>query len=234
MNIQSYSQPVSLASVSERAEFLQKTYLHLACAIFAFAGISALLFKTEIPVKMLMLTRGTRFSWLIFMGLFMIIGGIARKLARSGSSVALQYLGLGLFVVLQSLFMCPMLLVADLKAPGAIAASGVITLTTFTGLTMLVFLVKRDFTFLGRALSVAGFAAFGLILCSILFGFSLGVLFAFGMVVLASGYILYNTSNIIQHYPSDSYVAASLNLFADVALLFWYILRIVSHFTRRS
>jgi FtsH-binding integral membrane protein len=46
------------------------------------------------------------------------------------------------------------------------------------------------------------------------------------MVLVASGYILYHTSNVMHHYHTDQYVAASLALFASVALLFWYVLRL--------
>ena len=47
------------------------------------------------------------------------------------------------------------------------------------------------------------------------------------MVVLASGYILYDTSNILHHYRTNQHVAAALALFASVALLFWYVIRIL-------
>ena len=33
---------------------------------------------------------------------------------------------------------------------------------------------------------------------------------------------------ILLHYPEDRYVGASLELFASVALLFWYVLRLLS------
>lgn len=71
----------------------------------------------------------------------------------------------------------------------------------------------------------------GLIVCAILFGFNLGVLFSGVMVGLAAGYILYDTSNVMHHYRTDQYVAASLALFASVALLFWYVLRLVMSFS---
>jgi FtsH-binding integral membrane protein len=45
-----------------------------------------------------------------------------------------------------------------------------------------------------------------------------------GMIALAGGAILYDTSNVLHHYPEDRYVAAALELFASVALLFWYVL----------
>ena len=45
--------------------------------------------------------------------------------------------------------------------------------------------------------------------------------------LLAGGAILYDTSNVLHHYPQDRYVAAALQLFASVALLMWYVLRLV-------
>jgi FtsH-binding integral membrane protein len=47
-------------------------------------------------------------------------------------------------------------------------------------------------------------------------------------VALAGGSVLYSTSNVLHHYPEDRYVAASLQLFASVALMFWYVLRLLS------
>ena len=54
----------------------------------------------------------------------------------------------------------------------------------------------------------------------------IGLLFSGAMVVLAGGYTLYYTSNVLHHYRTDQHVAASLALFSAVALMFWYILRI--------
>jgi len=79
---------------------------------------------------------------------------------------------------------------------------------------------------------VGGFAAIGLIVCGTLFGFQLGTLFSAGMVALSAGYILYYTSNVLHHYRTDQHVAAALALFAAVALLFWYILRLVMALSR--
>ena len=66
-----------------------------------------------------------------------------------------------------------------------------------------------------------------------MFGFTLGLIFSFLMVGLASAAILYDTSKIMHHYSKNQYVAASLELFASVALLFWYILRILIQFSSR-
>jgi FtsH-binding integral membrane protein len=70
-------------------------------------------------------------------------------------------------------------------------------------------------------------ASLGLIVASILFGFGLGLWFSVAMVVVAAAAILYHTSAILRTYRTDQHVAAALALFADVALLFYYVLRIV-------
>jgi FtsH-binding integral membrane protein len=46
------------------------------------------------------------------------------------------------------------------------------------------------------------------------------------MIALAGASILYDTSKVLHEYPQDRYVGASLQLFASVALLFWYVLRL--------
>jgi len=67
---------------------------------------------------------------------------------------------------------------------------------------------------------------------SIIFAFSLGIIFSAAMVLFASAAILYDTSQVLHHYRTNQHVAASLSLFASVALLFWYVLRIVMSLRR--
>jgi hypothetical protein len=69
--------------------------------------------------------------------------------------------------------------------------------------------------------------ALGLIVASLFFGFDLGGIFAVAMVGLAAAAVLYSTSNVMLHYRTDEYVAASLSLFAAVALMFYYVLMIL-------
>ncbi|MCZ7683750.1 MAG: Bax inhibitor-1 family protein [Sandaracinaceae bacterium] len=111
-------------------------------------------------------------------------------------------------------------------SPDVLPTSALVTLVVFGGLTGIVFLTRKDFSFLKGILGVAMLGAFATIICSMIFGFSLGVIFSGAMVVLAGGYILYNTSNVLHHYRTDQHVGAALELFASIALLFWYVLRI--------
>ena len=216
------------APISERMAFIRKTYLHLGGAVLAFIALVAALINSPLAQPIVQTMLGGRMSWLLVLGAFMVVGWVADRWARSASSPAMQYLGLGLYVVAEAIIMLPLLYVAAYFSgdPNIIAKAGVLTGLVFVGLTGTVFITRRDFSWLRPALMVAGFAALGLIVVSILFGFTLGTLFAAVMVVVAAGYILYYTSNVLHHYPVGSHVAAALTLFSSVALLFWYILRI--------
>jgi FtsH-binding integral membrane protein len=97
----------------------------------------------------------------------------------------------------------------------------------FAGLTFVAFTSKKDFSFLGGVLKIGSFVAIGLIVASLLMGFNLGIWFSGAMVLIAGISILYQTSNIIHNYRPEQHVAASLGLFASVALLFWYVLQIL-------
>jgi FtsH-binding integral membrane protein len=99
-------------------------------------------------------------------------------------------------------------------------------LSLFTGLSAVVLFTKKDFSFLKNILTIGFFIALGLIAAGLLFGFNLGLWFSVGMIVLAAGSILYQTSNLVHTYSNDQYVAAALGLFASLMLLFWYILQI--------
>jgi FtsH-binding integral membrane protein len=141
----------------------------------------------------------------------------------------MQYAGLGLYVAAQAVIFVPMLFIASVYGGGdVIVKAGIVTLGLFLGITSVVFLTRTDFSFLGPIIAIGGFVALGFIVASILFGFSLGSLFAFVMVAFAGTAILYETSNVMHRYHPTQHVAASLTLFAGIALLFWYILNIFS------
>jgi len=228
------------AERSERATFIRRTYGHLAGAILAFIAIETLIFgvlrqmDTQAFDNVLQGMFRSQFSWLIVMVAFVGVSYLANYWAFNGGSPALQYAGLGLYVVAEALIFVPILYVAMylLPPPTADPASrfelvgqaGILTLCLFAGLTAVVFFTGKDFSFLGPIISIASFLALGVIICAMLFGFTLGLLFSLAMIVLAAGSILYNTSNVMHRFRLDQHVAASLSLFASVALLFYYIL----------
>lgn len=223
------SHVAALAEKSERAAFIQRTYSHLAAAVVAFVMLEGLLlsiFPAEVLLEKLRPLIGG-YGWLLFLGGFMVVSWVARSWADSGKSVTMQYAGLGLYVVAEAIIFLPMMALATIIDPSIPMNAGIITAIVFAGLTAMVFLTGTDFSGLGKYLWIGGLAAMGMIVASIFIGFSLGIFFSGAMVLLASGYILYDTSNIMRHYRTDQHVAASLALFASVALLLWYVVQIL-------
>ncbi|HEY7423238.1 MAG TPA: Bax inhibitor-1 family protein [Gemmataceae bacterium] len=224
------------AASSDRATFIRRTYAHLAGAILAFMGIEALLLnlmseQTQLQVVRLM----GGYGWLVVMLAFMAAGWVARAWAHSDTSAVMQYMGLGLYVVAWAIIFLPLLIVAaHYIDKSIIPTAGILTLAVFGGLTLSVFVTRKDYSFLRPILCVATLIALGIIVAAIFFPINLGLFFSFAMVALASAYILYDTSNVMLHYRTDQHVGAALELFASVAMLFWYILRIVMAFSSRD
>ncbi len=165
-------------------------------------------------------------NWLLIMGGFILVSWLASRAAATSMSLSTQYLALAGFVFAESIIFVPLLYIADAYAPGAIQSAAVLTLLGFAGLTAIAFWTRKDFSFLGGMLRWVMVVALIAIVGAVLFGFQLGTWFSVAMVGVAGAAILYDTSNIIHHFPEDRHVAASLQLFASVALMFWYLLRL--------
>ena len=115
--------------------------------------------------------------------------------------------------------------------PASVRFSGLsfaynVSYAVFGGLTLAVFVSGKDFSFLGPILMVCSFAALAVILVGVFMGFNFGLVFCGLMVALFSGYIIYDTSNVMHRYGTNEHVAASMALFGSAAMLFYYILRI--------
>ncbi|MBJ19968.1 MAG: permease [bacterium] len=216
--------PIDQQSVDARAEFITRTYNHLMGAIVAFVGVEFLLFGSGLaaPIAETMLSG----SWLLVLGAFMIVGWLANGVAARSESLPAQYAALGAYVVFEALIFVPILFLAEATASGVIQSAAIVTLLGFAGLTAVVFTTRKDFSFLGSLVRYGFILAIVAIIGGLLFGFELGTWFSVAMIGLAGAAILYDTSNVLHHYPEDRYVAASLSLFASVALLFWYVLRL--------
>ena len=224
---QSPSFAVADASVDDRADFITKTYLHLAGAVGVFVGIEFALLNSPFAEMFMRALGNTRFSWLIVLGGFMFVSWIANSWARSSTSLGMQYAGLSLYVVAEAIIFVPLLYMASRAGGGGvIPTAGIATGVLFLAMTAIVFITRKDFSFLRSILMFGGFAAMGLIAVAVICQFSLGPIFTYAMIAFACGYILYDTSNVLHHYRIGQHVAASLSLFASVALLFWYIVQL--------
>jgi FtsH-binding integral membrane protein len=227
----SMSAMAAWAAADERSDFITKTYLHLVGAIGLFVILETVLLNMAGVEGLVRLMIGTRYGWLVVLGLFMGVSYVAENWARSAVNPTTQYLGLGLYVVAEAIIFVPLLYLARamdarVTGPGIIPSAAVATLGLFGLMTAVVFVTRKDFSFLRSVLWFGSIAAFGLIAVGILFQFALGVVFVYAMIALACGYILYHTSNVLHNYRIGQHVAAALALFAAVALLFWYVVQL--------
>ena len=216
--------PVIERSIDARSTFINRTYNHLMGAIVGFTLFEVWLFMNgwAEPIAQTMLGG----SWLLVLGAFMVVSWFASRVAASSASTGAQYAALAGLVVAYGIIFVPMLYIAEATAPGAISSAATVTLLGFGGLTAVAFVTRKDFSFMRGFLMYGGVIALVAIVAGVLFGFQLGTWFSVGMVGFAGAAILYDTSNVLHHYPEDRYVAASLALFASVALMFWYVLRL--------
>lgn len=234
-----YTSPYTTLLVADspeeaRAEFIRKTYAHLAGAIALFVVLEAVFIKMGLGETALALLGASRYSWLMVMGAFVVVSWVAENWATNGSSQGMQYAGLALYTVAEAVIFLPMIIMA-IGITGdfsLLLQAGLITGALVLGISAVALTTKKDFSFMGGFLKIGGFVALGLIVASFFLPVSLGLWFSGAMVVFASGAILYNTSNLIHRYQPGQHVAAALSLFASVALLFWYVLRILMRFNR--
>ena len=205
---------VPVTEVTERAVFIARTYSHLFGAIVGFTLLEVFLFRSGLSETI----AGALLSvnWLLVLGAFVLASWLASRAAATAESKAAQYAALAGFVVAEAIIFVPLLYMANYYAPGAIQSAATMTLIGFTGLTAVAFATRSDFSFLR-----------GLVMWSVVVAMLLiGTWFSVAMVGVAGAAILYDTSAVIRSYPEDRYVAASLQLFASVALMFWYVLQL--------
>ena len=236
---------VATLGVSDRVAFLRKTYAHLGGALIAWALLTAGLFRFAFDsmLKFSEFALRSQWSWLLVLGAFMLVQAGAQALARSNASKGIQYVGLGIAVLAESILLQPLLMVLFFRTLHGdfgstsmftiLEEAALLTVVIFAGLTLTVFITKKDFSFLRGILMILTFAALGVIVGSAIFGFHLGVVFCGAMILLMAGYVLYQTSLVMQYYPPTAHVSAALMLFSTIATLFWYVLQLVMEMNRR-
>ena len=217
-----YLAPVSSLSVEDRSTFIWKCYAHVVVAILAFAAVSVYLFTSGISAA---IAAPMMNNWFLVLGAFILASWGATHVAHRIESKNAQYAAFAAFIVVEALIFAPMLYIAYMMEPGIIDSAAGVTVLGSVGLIAVAMITRKDFSFLRGMLVWIGILALVAIAGSLLFGFQLGTWFSVAMIGFAGAAVLYDTSNIMHHYPQDRYVAASMALFASIAMMFWYILR---------
>ena len=207
--------PAASVSTTDRLTFIKKVYSLLAmsmgtAAVGAYLGSGPLL---PVVAPHMMLFFILQFALIIF-------ASFASR--RPG----LNMVALFSFTTVSGLTLGPLLYQVG---PSIAAEAFALTAITFAGLSLYVVYSKKDFSFM------SGFLMTGLIV--VIVGGLLNMFFIqSGMmhfvmsgasVLLFSGFILYDTSNILRYYGTDEYVSATLALYLDILNLFIALLSIL-------
>ncbi|MEY3584108.1 MAG: hypothetical protein RL759_1120 [Verrucomicrobiota bacterium] len=229
---------VDVAPVEERVSFYRRTYLHVAGALLGFAALLALFFAgydqgtgiAYVLAKSLFALMGSlgAWSWLLVMAAFWGGTMVAQSLASNRASVAAQYSGLGLYVLLQALMFVPLLAIVHSSTSGQMAQILVpacsLTGALVVGLTLSVFMTSADFSFLRTIIVIGSVVALGLVLLSAFGLFALGTWFALAMILLMATAILYQTWVIKTQLTTGDYIIAAFMLFSSIVTLLWYVI----------
>ncbi len=229
---------VDVAPVEERVSFYRRTYVHVAGALLAFGALLALFFagfdqRTGIAFTLATSLFGMMeslggWSWLLVMVAFWIGTMVAQGLAMNRASVASQYAGLGLYVLLEALIFIPLLTIVHLKTGGQMAQillpACSLTGALVVGLTLSVYMTSTDFSFLRTIIVIGSVVALVLVLLSAFGLFALGTWFALAMILLMASAILYQTWVIKTQLSTGDHVIAAFMLFSSIVTLLWYVI----------
>jgi FtsH-binding integral membrane protein len=226
---------VSQAPASDRVAFFKRTYLHVAGAFAAFGALLYAFFVTDVA-RSIMQGFGSIMSSMGGFGILVVMlmfwGGtyVAQKLAENRASRQSQYLGLGLYVVLEAIIFVPLIVMVAIKTGGnpgeVLIPACAVTAALVVGLTVTVFTMGVDFSFLRAAIVIGSICALGIILVSIFTKSDLGNWFSIIMILLMATVILYQTQVIKDSCETDQHVLAAFILFSAFVTLLFYVIRL--------
>ena len=228
---------VSEAPASDRVAFFKRTYLHVAGAFAAFGALLYAFFVTDVA-RSIMQGFGSIMSSMGGFGILVVMlmfwGGtyVAQKMAENRASRPSQYLGLGLYVVLEAIIFVPLIVMVAIKTdgnPGEILIPAcAVTAALVVGLTVAVFTMGIDFSFLRVAIVIGSVCALGIILVAAFTDSQLGNWFSNIMILLMATVILYQTQVIKDSCETDQHVLAAFILFSAFVTLLFYVIRLFS------
>jgi modulator of FtsH protease len=169
-----------------------------------------------------------------FVGFLMMLGVVfgASMLSRVPVINVVAFFGM---TGALGLLISPSIFIAQLRASQGVAFSSQpvlmafgLAVLEFGGLTLYALLSKRDFSFLGGALTMGFFVVLGAIIVNFFVGGSiLSLAISSVIVLLFGGYVLYDTSRILRS-GEDNPVPAAITIYMDFINIFLALLRIFS------
>jgi modulator of FtsH protease len=209
------------AGVAERMAFVRKVYaLFFAATIFAIVGVA-------VGVNNLWIMRAVVAH--PFLAFILLMGGVMGAQAVRLVPVV-NLVALFAFTAFTGVIISPAIAIYTQLNPYSILQAGVLTVGIFGGLTAYVFASKKDFSFMRGMVTTGLIVVFLAVVLNLFIVGSSALAFAISCaaLLLFSGFVLYDTSNIIRRYPTNEYVAGALSLYLDAFNIFLALLRILN------
>ena len=215
--LNAYAPTAAQAPVAERMAFLRKIYGLLSLSIIFAIGGAWMILKDEAMLQ------AVYNSYLLVIGLEIGLLLFISFVRPKGSLGLLSLFG---FTFLTGVVAAPQIYLYGLQVAGQAA---LMTVGIFVGLSAYTIISKKDFSFLGGMLFVGLIGLFiGTLLNAFFFHSPAGqMMFAYFGVFLFSGFILFDTSNILRNYPTSEYISATLALYLDILNLFVLLMHIL-------
>ncbi len=239
-NVTAGAIPVAFTDTRTRLGFLRKVYALFGGAMIIWAGTAWMVMSNE---ALLSWTMGLFSGG--FLPMLLIFGAMFLILRVTAGSFPINLVGLAVFGVLEGFLTAPLVIMAlAAAAPEATTAAEVLakgsgllaqafglTAMVFGGLSAYAITTKRDFSFLRGALFIGLFLMLGIGILA-MFGVGEGFVMGWGWsaawVLLISGFVLYDTQNIMKRFPANAAPAAAAILLIDFVIMFKYILLLLS------
>jgi len=211
---------VSQSSVEVRQAFIRKVYSMLFIMLSGTTIMSAVMRTQGVQSWV---QANSWMMWLCIGGSFASLLGVMWKRHSHPANLVL----LGTFTAFEAVTVGTVVSFYDQVI---VLKALILTIFVFVGLTLFTFQTKYDFSSWGSGLLTVLMVFFGMGIVGIFFpwGRTADLIYSGLGVLLFSGYILYDTSMLLNRLSPDEWVLAVVSLYLDVINLFLYILRLLN------
>lgn len=215
INYADINQPTASLSVLESNKVIRNTYMLLAMTLFFSASIAALSVSLALPGPGIILTLVGYFGLLFLTTkLRHSVWGLASIFALTG------FMGYTLGPIITHYLKLP-------NGASTVMMAMTATAVIFLSLSAYALTTRKNFNFMGGFLTVGIIVAFVAGLGALFFSIpALSLAVSAIFVLLMSGLILYETSNII-HGGETNYIMATISLFVAIFNLFTSLLQLL-------
>lgn len=206
----------------ERATLVRRTYgLVLVGVITTMLGVVLAMFQ---PSLMLFSAQHPIITWAGgFMLPLYLAGRWHREFPRNIGLTLLATLGAGIMIA-------PVIVFMENSQPGIALQAGILTFTTFAGLTVYAAVSRRDFSAWGGFFFVGVIALIVTMVLNMFFRNETVALYIAGATVFVFGALLvFDTWRLLRTdtYGPDDYVMAAVSIYLDLLNMFLAILRLL-------